>query len=108
MGTHQKNMLQLDCSIFLVLAKAAGDLQFWTAVSEVIFNCVDKYVKGFCFQNPQNKVSCKRTEDAFVDDTGLAVDSRSRNIVETLQHNSQVHERYLYITGGKLALETCF
>ena len=38
----------------------------------------------------------------------MTVGGGKRDPVDALHHNSQVHERYLYATGGMLALTKCF
>ena len=85
-----------------------GSPNFWHAVSDVMFECIDKELTGLLLTNPSEKITSERNEDAFVDDTAMVADEREGDVVETLTHNSQVHERYLYATGGQLALHKCF
>ena len=71
----------------------------------MILNCVDEDMEGFKCSNPNSTVECLRNEDMFDNDAGLAVDNRTRAVVEKIFRGAQIHEKYLYITGGKLALE---
>ena len=76
---------------FFGIFKVGGSPHFWTAISEVIFNCVDEDLTGFLCQNPQNMVSNEHHEDAFVDETGLAVDDR----VEILSVSYTTMNKYM-------------
>ena len=74
----------------------------------MMFTCLDKELKGLEVYSPSGDKFCERLEDAFVDDTLMTVGGDGRDSVEELRKNSQVHERYLYATGGMLALNKCF
>ena len=39
---------------------------------------------------------------------GLVVNGSGDEVVDRLRQNSQQHERYLHVTGGKLALQNFF
>ena len=85
-----------------------GSPHFWTAISDVILSSMDKRVLGFSCNNPQRTVTSARNEVVFEDDSGLAVDDSGGDVIEKLQVHSQLHEKFLHVTGGKLALQKCF
>ena len=84
-------MQQQHCKDFLAFLRQGGSPHFWTAISEVIFNCVDEDLTGFLCQSPQNMVSNEHHEDAFVDETGLVVDDR----VEILSVSYTTMKKYM-------------
>ena len=85
-----------------------GSLHFWIAVSDVILACLDNKLDGFKTINPTGTTTSVRTEDVFIDDSGLMVDDSGGYVVDKLRMNSQQHEKCLNVTGGKLALHKCF
>ena len=87
---------------------SGGSPTFWNAVADVMFHCIDNDLDGIKLSNPDQTIVNERNEDAFVDDTSLIIDDVKGEVVDILTHNSQVYERYLYATGGKLALHKCF
>ena len=58
-------------------------------------------------RDPTNTVVSQRNEDGYVDDTSLGVDGRSDKVLDRLSTSAQRHERLIYATGGKLALQKC-
>ena len=87
---------------------SGGSPHFWTAISDVILSSIDSSLPGFTCNNPQRMLVSTQNEEAFVDESGLVVDDAGGNVVEKLQVHSQIHEKYLHVTGGKLALQKCF
>ena len=59
------------------------------------------------FSNPRKDIISARNEDGYVDDTALGVDGRDARVPESLKSAAQQHERTMYATGGKLALNKC-
>ena len=48
-------------------------------------------------------------EDKFINDASLMTsDDEEMGAVQRLQENTQRHEKYLYSTGGRLAMHKCF
>ena len=74
---------------------SGGSPNFWHAVSDVMFECIDKELKGLLLTNPSETITSERNEDAFVDYTAMVADEREGDVVETLTHNSQENEKYL-------------
>ena len=87
---------------------SGGSPPLWHALSDVMFNCIDNYLEGIKLKNPNRTIENERNEDEFLDDTSLIADARNGDVVDTLTHNSQVHGRYLYATGGKLSMHKRF
>ena len=57
--------------------------------------------------NPGGDIVSSRNKGRYVDNTALGVDGRDDNVVERITRAAQQHERTLYATGGKLALNKC-
>ena len=53
-------------------------------------------------RDPTDTVVSKRNEEGYV-----GVDGRNANVLNSLSTSAQRHERILYATGGKLALQKC-
>ena len=77
---------------------SGGSPHFWSAISEVILSFVDSELQGFSCSNPQITLTCDYNDDAFVDDSSLAVDGRGGDVVEKLRYHSQFHKRFLHVT----------
>ena len=75
---------------------------------EVILSCIDKEIEGFQCMTPQLQLLVQEMTMPLWDDSGLVVDDSGGYVVEKLRMNSQQHEKFLYVTGGKLALRKCF
>ena len=78
---------------------------FWIAVSEVILT---KELDSFTCNNPTRMLVSTRNKFPFVDNSGLVVDDIGGDVVGKLKEKSQLHEKYLHVTGGKLAQPKCF
>lgn len=87
---------------------SGGSPAFWLAISNVMLGCIDRDYSGIRLTNPQQTVIVDRNEDVFVDNASMAVDNREGCVVASLHDHAQCHERYLYATGGQLALHKCF
>ena len=105
MKSYRENLLR---RLFGTGQGSGGSPHFLSAISEVILSCMDSELKGFSCNNPQRTVFCDRNEDVFVDDPGLVVDDKNGDVVRKLRTHSQAHERFLHVTGGKLALQKRF
>ena len=73
---------------------------------------------GQIFFSPTKEIKATQTIDAFVDDSNLSVNetgvreyNRKRGTNLTIEGASkqayQAYERYLFVSGGKLALHKC-
>ena len=71
---------------------SGGSPHFWTSISEVILNSVDKDLPGFHSSNLTGMVKCIRNEDAFVDDSRIAINDTSGPVNPTLEVRAQIHE----------------
>ena len=88
---------------------SGGSPAFWLTTSETILNAMTRNTDGYNVSNPNGNIVHKRIEDKFIDDASLMTNGdNSRQAVEKLATNSQKHERYLFSTGGRLALHKCF
>ena len=79
----------------------------WAVIADVQFNTMDGHGAGMVLRDPTGKVISQQSEERYVDDTSLGVDERNVNVQDRLSTSAQQHERILYTTGGKLALQKC-
>lgn len=86
---------------------SGGSPTFWAVIADVLFKTMDEYGTGLDLVDPTGRTKSRRNEDGYVDDTSLGVDGRDSEVVGRLTMAAQRHERILYATGGKLALEKC-
>ena len=104
-GTYQEDLLR---RLFGTGQGSGGLPYFWISASNVVLACLDKKLEGFKAINPTGNIISVRNEDVFVDDSGLVVDDSGGDVVDKLRQNSQLHEKFLHVTGGKLALQNRF
>ena len=70
---------------------------------------MDRKTVGYKISGPRGEPTSMRTEDKFIDNASLMTNNTGDNdVVNQLQKNSQLHERLLYCTGGRLAMHKCF
>ena len=86
---------------------SGGSPTFWVTIADALFNAIDSYGPGLILRSPNGNKTSARNEDGFVDDTALGVDVRDDDLLKRLTTNAQRHERMLYSSGGKLALNKC-
>ena len=90
----------------------------WSVVCDVIIEVMETNQPGQVFFNPTKEIKASQTIDAFVDDSNLSVNEtgvreynkkRGTNlsIEEASRQAYQAYERYLFVSGGKLALHKC-
>ena len=53
---------------------------------------------------PRGDIVSTRNKDGYMDDPALGVDGRDKDVTKKIMAAAQRHERTLYATGGKLAL----
>lgn len=88
---------------------SGGSPAFWLSTSETILNAMDRHTSGITLTNPAGSIQQSRTEDKFIDDASLMTNGNDpEEVVSQLQKNAQMHERFLFSTGGRLALHKCF
>ena len=46
---------------------SGGSPAFWLAISDVMFQCIDRELDGAAFSNPSKDQLSQRMEDAFVE-----------------------------------------
>jgi hypothetical protein len=86
---------------------------FWLLTSIILFNIMTKLAHGILFTDPAGTEQLKRTMEAFVDDTDVAVNDADhilnpQELTTTLQIDTQHWEKLLFTSGGKLELTKCF
>ena len=86
---------------------SGGSPAFWLAISDVMFQCINREVDGDAFSNPSKDRLSQRVEDAFVYDTSMTVDDRASDPVTALCHHLQTPAPYLYATPGHPAIRQC-
>ena len=106
--SQKQYMADLFKKLFGTEQGSGGSPHFWLYISKVILTCIDMELFGFTCSNPNRLVICSRNEDTFVDDSGLAINGDNGDVFENLCTHSQTHEKFLHVTGGKLALHKCF
>ena len=90
----------------------------WSVVNDVIITLMREHQPGQVFVSPNGNEVAKQAADAYVDDSNLAVNQRgvdvfnekngtNRSLVTASRESFQGYERYLFISGGKLALQKC-
>ena len=84
---------------------SGGSPTFWVVIADVLFNTMDSHGAGMDLRDPTDTVVSQRNEDGYVDDTSLGVDGCDNKVLNRLTTSAQRHERLLYATGGKLALQ---
>jgi hypothetical protein len=102
-----------DTSIYGIGQGSTGSPCFWLLNSIIIFNVMAKIAHGLLFSDPAGIKTLKRTMEAFVDDTHVAVDDSetpytSSELAQVLQIDAQHWEKLLFTSGGKLELTKCF
>ena len=97
-------MVDLLYQLFVTGQGSGGSPHFCISVSEAILTCIEKKLEGFTCKNPTGTLCSTQHEDAFVDDAGLVIGDTGGDLVEKLRLHSQLHKKYLHVTGGKLAL----
>ena len=95
----------VDYPLFRTGQGSGGSPTFWAVIADVLFNTMDSYGHGMKLRDPTGRIVNGRNEDGYVDDTSLGVDGQDEKVVESLTEAAQRHEKVLYATGGKLALE---
>ena len=96
-----------DRALFGTGQGSGGLPTFWAVIADVLFNCMDSKGLELIFTNPGGSRVSARNEDGYVDNTSLGVDGRDSKVTERITAAAQRHERTLYATGGKLALNKC-
>ena len=71
------------------------------------FNLIDAHGAELDLSSPTKSLRSKRNKDGYVDDSSLGVDGRDGRVMSRLTIAAQQHERTLFATGGKLALQKC-
>ena len=83
----------------------------WTAFNDVIINAMATNCIKIKYNNPDNTITSEQNADAFVDDRAIGATSNmipeGQLLIEEMQKVSQKYERYLYVSGGKLAIQKC-
>ena len=87
-----------------------------SAVNDVIITLMQEHQPGQVFVSPDGSEIAKQVADAYVDDSNLAVNQRgvdqfnekngtNSSLEKASRDSFQGYERYLFISGGKLALQ---
>ena len=90
----------------------------WSVVNDVIITLMREHQPGQVFISPDGNEVARQAVDAYVDDSNLAVNQsgvdefNERNgtnssLEEGSRESFQGYERYLFTSGGKLALPKC-
>jgi hypothetical protein len=92
---------------------STGSPCFWLLISIILFNIMLMIAHGLFFTDPQKVETLKRTMEAFVDDTDVAVNDAetpytAQELAQVLQIDAQHWEKLLFTSGGKLELTKCF
>ena len=88
----------------------------WTVVNDIIAEVMDHNQPGQVFRGPTCQEEARQTIDAYVDDSNLSVNEEGvlvfntergtdMNLEEASQLSYQKYARYLFMSGGRLALE---
>lgn len=81
----------------------------WTALNDVIIRAIYNNGIHIKYTNPTNTIESIRNIDAFVDDTATGATKASieasQSLIQETKKLLQKYKRYLYIYGGKLAIQ---
>ena len=81
----------------------------WTVINGIIIRSTRENCATISLFNPDNSFKSTRNIDEFFDNKSLSINRKSISpdsyLMDITKKSAQKHERYLYMTGGKLAIK---
>jgi len=89
---------------------SGASLALWLVVTILLIELLEKHSPGITFANLQRMECKRRVGEMYVNDANLwlALKLPPLQLVAIMQEVAQKWERYLFASGGVLALMKCF